>query len=199
MLYMDAVCNGMDDIPDTDPEVRAKYIDLFRREGIEGLRIALKMLDPDHYAKADLRNPRRLMRALEITGTTGKPYSAFLTSARRERDFRIIKAGITMERNLLYDRINRRVDVMMNAGLESEARSLAGFRHLNALNTVGYREMFSYFDGEITIDKAVELIKRNTRHYARKQLTWWSKDTDIHWFDASKPEKIKEWIISQTE
>lgn len=199
MLYMDAVCNGMDDIPDTDPEVRAKYIDLFRREGIEGLRIALKMLDPDHYAKADLRNPRRLMRALEITGTTGKPYSAFLTSARRERDFRIIKAGITMERNLLYDRINRRVDVMMNAGLESEARSLAGFRHLNALNTVGYREMFSYFDGEITIDKAVELIKRNTRHYARKQLTWWSKDTDIHWFDASKPEKIKEWIVSQTE
>ena len=190
MLYMDAVCRGMDDIPDTDPVVRQKYIAMYQREGIEGLRLALKMVDPVHYARVDLHNPRRIMRALEITESTGRPYSSFLTAAERERDFRIIKAGLTRERGELYRRIDKRVDVMLEKGLEQEAASLVSFRGLNALNTVGYREMFSWFDGLITRDEAVRLIKRNSRRYARKQLTWWNSDKEIKWFDASDSGKI---------
>ncbi len=186
MLYMDAVCRGMDDIPDTDPAVRDKYIDIYNREGIAGLRLALKILDHDHYSKVDLQNPRRLMRALEITESTGRPYSSFLTAPVRTRDFRIIKAGINRERGELYRRIDERVDRMLAAGLEEEVAALTPYRHLNALNTVGYREMFSYFDGVITREEAVSLIKRNTRRYARKQLTWWNKDKEINWFDASE-------------
>jgi len=194
MLYMDAVCRGMDDIPDTDPAVRQKYLDLYSREGIAGLRLALKILDPVHYAKVDLRNPRRLMRALEISESTGRPYSSFLKATVRERDFRIIKAGLTRERSELYRRINERVDMMILNGLEEEAASLIQYRGLNALNTVGYREMFSYFDGSITLDQAVSLIKRNTRRYARKQLTWWNRDADINWFDASETTALNGWI-----
>jgi tRNA dimethylallyltransferase len=194
MLYMDAVCRGMDDIPDTDPAVRQKYIELYHREGIEGLRLALKILDPDHYARVDLHNPRRIMRALEITESTGRPYSSFLTSPVRERDFRIIKAGLMRDRNDLYRRIDERVDGMMALGLEEEAASLIRYRNLNALSTVGYREMFRYLDGEITKEQAVSLIKRNTRHYARKQLTWWNRDSEITWFDADDGEKTISWI-----
>lgn len=194
MLYMDAVCRGMDDIPDTDPAVRQKYIDMYQTEGVSGLRLALKMLDPDHYARVDLRNPRRIMRALEITESTGTPYSAFLTSTVRERDFRIIRAGLTRERGELYRRIDLRVDYMLRNGLEEEAASLTDYRGLNALNTVGYREMFSYFDGTITREQAAALIKRNTRRYARKQLTWWNRDSEINWFDASDTDRINSWI-----
>lgn len=194
MLYIDAVCNGMDDIPDINPEIRAKYIEMYHSEGVEGLRIALKILDPDYYSKVDLRNYRRIMRALEITETAGRPYSSLLTSEKRKRDFRIIKAGLSRERSELYERINLRVDRMMNAGLSEEARSLLEYRYLNALNTVGYRELFSYFDGKTTIEKAVELIKRNTRRYAKKQLTWWSKDDEIKWFDAGNPDPIVSWL-----
>lgn len=199
MLYMDAVCRGMDDIPDTDPAVRQKFIDMYRREGIGGLRMALKLLDPDHYAKVDLHNPRRVMRALEISESTGRPYSSFLTSARRERDFRILKAGLTLGRPELYARIDRRVDRMISAGLEEEAASLKMLRELNALNTVGYREMFMYFDGEITREQAVALIKRNTRRYARRQLTWWNRDKEIKWFDAGNSDMIIDWINSRQE
>ncbi len=190
MLYMDAVCRGMDDIPDTDPAVRQKYIEMYRREGIAGLRLALRMLDPDHYAKVDLHNPRRIMRALEITESTGRPYSSFLTTAVRERDFRIIKAGMTRERAELYRRIDERVDGMIRAGLEQEVAGLAPYRHLNALRTVGYQEIFSSLDGDITRDEAVRLIKRNTRRYARKQLTWWNRDNTITWFDAGESERM---------
>lgn len=197
MLYMDAVCRGMDDIPDTDPEVREKYMELYRTEGIEGLRLALRLLDPEHYSRVDLHNPRRILRALEITESTGKPYSSFLTSRVRERDFRIIKAGLTRNREELYARIDSRVDGMIEAGLEQEAASLMQHRGLNALNTVGYREMFSLFDGEITRERAIELIKRNSRRYARKQITWWNRDTEIRWFDAARGEEIIEWIDSQ--
>lgn len=197
MLYMDAVCRGMDEIPDTDPEVREKYLELYRKEGIEGLRLALRLLDPEHYSRVDLHNPRRIMRALEITESTGKPYSSFLTSRVRERDFRIIKAGITRHRDDLYARIDRRVDGMIEAGLEEEAASLIQHRAQNALNTVGYREMFSLFDGEITRDRAIELIKRNSRRYARKQLTWWNRDTEIKWFDAAKQDEFIAWIDSR--
>ena len=194
MLYMDAVCRGMDDIPDTDPAVRQKYLGMYHDEGIEGLRIALKMLDPASYSRIDLHNPRRILRALEITESSGRPYSSFLTAPVRQRDFRIIKAGLTRERGELYRRIDMRVDRMMEEGLEQEAVSLKQYRELNALNTVGYREMFSWFDGEVSRDQAVMLIKRNTRRYARKQLTWWNRDSQINWFDASESEKIISWI-----
>jgi tRNA dimethylallyltransferase len=198
MLYIDAVCKGIDDIPDTDSIVRQKYIDLYEKEGVEGLRLALRLLDPKHYASVDLQNPRRIMRALEISETTGHPYSSFLTASSRERDFRIIKTGIGRDREELFERINNRVDEMIASGLEEEARSLYKYKGLNALNTVGYRELFSWFDGEITREKAIELIKRNTRRYAKKQLTWWSKDKDIVWFDASEKERLKEWLFSET-
>jgi tRNA dimethylallyltransferase len=199
MLYMDAVCRGMDDIPDTDPVVRQKYIAMYQREGIAGLRLALKMVDPVHYARVDLHNPRRIMRALEITESTGRPYSSFLTAAERERDFRIIKAGLTRERGELYRRIDKRVDVMLEKGLEQEAASLVSFRGLNALNTVGYREMFSWFDRLITREESVRLIKRNSRRYARKQLTWWNSDKEIKWFDAYDSGKIISWIERRLE
>ena len=197
MLYMDAVCRGMDDIPDTDPAVRQKYLDLYSREGLAGLRLALKILDPAHYSKVDLMNPRRLMRALEITESTGKPYSLFLKATVRERNFRIIKAGLTRDRSELYRRIDERVDRMIMNGLEDEASSLKKYRGLNALNTVGYREMFSYFDGSISLDQAVSLIKRNTRRYARKQLTWWNRDAEIKWFDASETKALLDWTESR--
>lgn len=197
MLYMDAVCSGIDDIPDTDPAVRNKYIELYNHEGLEGLRLALRILDPEHYSRVDLHNPRRIMRALEITETTGKPYSSFLTAKKRERDFRIIKAGLMRERNVLYERIDRRVDEMIASGLEKEVRSLACFRELNALNTVGYREMFGYLDGDTDLAEAIRLIKRNTRRYARKQITWWQKDPGIRWFEASREEDVRNWLDEQ--
>lgn len=199
MLYMDAICRGMDDIPDTDPAVRQKYAEMYNAEGIAGLRMALKMVDPAYYAKVDLHNPRRILRALEITASTGRPYSSFLTAPVRERDFRIIRAGLTRERSELYSRIDRRVDRMISEGLGEEAASLVQYRGLNALNTVGYREMFRWFDGEITREQAVILIKRNTRRYARKQLTWWNRDSEINWFDASQTEMMNFWIDSQLE
>lgn len=194
MLYMDAVCRGMDDIPDTDPAVRQKYTELYHTEGIAGLRMALKILDPEYYTRVDLRNPRRIMRALEITDSTGRRYSSFLTSPKRERSFRIIKAGLTREREELCRRIDERVEIMLERGLEEEAASLARYRGLNALNTVGYREMFSWFDGLVTREQAVSLIKRNTWRYARKQLTWWKRDSEIDWFDASEGGRIISWI-----
>jgi len=196
MLYMDAVCRGLDDIPDTDPAVRQKFIDLYHREGIGGLRLALKLLDPDHYAKVDLHNPRRVMRALEISESSGKPYSSFLTAPQKERDFRILKAGLALERPELYRRIDERVDRMIEAGLEDEVASLKMFRELNALNTVGYREMFMYLDGEVSREEAIALIKRNTRRYARRQLTWWNRDKGIKWFDAGNSELIMAWADS---
>ena len=199
MLYMDAVCRGMDDIPDTDPAVRQRYAEMYQKEGISGLRMALRMVDPEYYAKVDLHNPRRILRALEITASTGIPYSSFLTAPVRERDFRIVKAGLTRERGELYRRIDARVDAMMNAGLEEEARSLLEYKGLNALNTVGYRELFRWFDGEISREEAISLIKRNTRRYARKQMTWWNRDNDINWFDASEEEMIFSWIERRLE
>jgi tRNA dimethylallyltransferase len=194
MLYMDAVCRGMDDIPDTDPAVRQKYIELYHTEGIAGLRLALKIVDPEHYSKVDLHNPRRIMRALEITESSGKPYSSFLTSPSRERDFRIIKAGLILDRRELYSRIDVRVDRMIAGGLVNEAAALKVHRDLNPLNAVGYREMFSYLDGAITKEEAVSLIKRNTHRYARKQITWWRRDNEITWFDAGDTDKIIRWI-----
>lgn len=193
-LYIDAVCNGYDDIPDVNPLSREKYITMHREEGIEALKRALSILDPEHYSRVDLKNHKRIMRALEICDTTGKPYSSFLRKQKRERDFSVIKIGIKRERNELYSRINKRVDSMVNDGLEDEARELYEFRNLNALNCVGYREFFDFFDGIIMREKAIELIKRNSRRYAKRQLTWWGKDKEIKWFQADKIEEIVEFI-----
>jgi tRNA dimethylallyltransferase len=196
-LYIDAVCNGTDDIPDVDPTAREKYINLYKEQGINGLRIALRLLDPVHYLKVDLRNHKRIIRALEICETTGRPYSTFLTKQKRPRDFGIIKIGLKLERELLYNRINDRVEEMIATGLEDEARQLIGFRHLNALNCVGYRELFDYFDGTITREKAIELIKRNSRRYAKRQMTWWAKDPEIKWFNPADITEILNYIDSR--
>ncbi len=190
-MYIDAVCEGIDNIPDVDTAIREKYITLYKREGIEGLRMALKILDPVHYAKVDLKNHKRIMRALEICETTGRPYSSFLNKGKIERNFRIIKVGLERDRDDLYMRIDARVDEMMSKGLENEVRNLYQFRNKNALNTVGYREIFEFFDGKYSLERAVELIKRNSRRYAKRQMTWWNKDKEIKWF---KPEQIEEII-----
>jgi len=193
-LYIDAVCSGIDDIPDVDPAARIRYISRYKEEGIEGLRVALKLLDPVHYNKVDLNNHKRIIRALEICDTTGRPYSSFLNKKKRERDFMIIKIGLERPRDELYYRINSRVDDMVEAGLEEEALALIKFRNLNALNSVGYKEFYEYFDGKISKEKAVELIKRNSRRYAKRQITWWSKDMSINWFHPEQVEGIIEYI-----
>jgi tRNA dimethylallyltransferase len=193
-MYIDAVCGGIDDIPDVDQMIREKYNLKYKEEGIAGLRMALKILDPEHYEVVDLKNPKRIIRALEICETTGRPYSSFLTKQKRERDFKIIKIGLERSRPELYDRINHRVDKMIEDGLENEARTLFGLRHLNALNSVGYREFFDYFEGKITREKAIELIKRNSRRYAKRQMTWWGKDKEIRWFRPEKAGEIIEYI-----
>jgi tRNA dimethylallyltransferase len=190
-MYIDAVCSGTDDIPDVDRAVREKFLKLYSEEGIEGLRMTLKLLDPEHYANVDLKNHKRIIRALEICESTGRPYSSFLKNQKRVREFGIVKIGLERPRNELYNRINKRVDEMIRSGLEEEAKSLYEFRNLNALKCVGYREFFDVIDGKITRDKAIELIKRNTRRYAKRQLTWWAKDKDIKWF---QPEQVEEII-----
>jgi tRNA dimethylallyltransferase len=196
-MYIDAVCNGIDDIPDVDPIIREKYIIRYKEEGIEGLRAALKILDPEHYSKVDLKNHKRIMRALEICETAGRPYSSFLKKHKRERDFSIIKIGLDRTREDLYSRINLRVDSMVESGLEEEARQLLKYRNLNAMNCVGYREFFDYFDGKITRDKAIELIKRNSRRYAKRQITWWGKDKEIKWFHPDQVQEIIKYISSK--
>jgi tRNA dimethylallyltransferase len=196
-MYIDAVCDGTDDIPDVDNLSRDKYIKMFDKQGIEGLRIALKILDPEHYSKVDLRNPKRIMRALEICESTGLPYSSFLKKNKRVRDFRIIKIGLTRERDELYTRINKRVDEMIEAGLEEEARSLLKFKGLNALNCVGYREFFDYFEGTTDKSKAIELIKRNSRRYAKRQMTWWSNDEEIKWFHPEKSGELLNYLETE--
>jgi tRNA dimethylallyltransferase len=193
-MYIDAICKGIDDIPDVDQAIREKYSRLYNENGIESLRMALKILDPVHYSRVDLRNPKRIIRALEICETTGRPYSSFLGKEKKTRDFEIISIGLNREREDLYDRINRRVDSMITEGLEEEARSLFHLKNLNALNTVGYKEFFDYFEGKITREKAIELIKRNTRRYAKRQLTWWAKDKTITWFNPFDKEKIFAFI-----
>lgn len=198
-MYIDAVCNGYDDIPDVDPDVRERYISKYRQEGIEGLRIALKLLDPEHYAKVDLKNHKRIIRALEICETAGRPYSSFLKKQKRERDFAIIKIGLERTREDLYRRIDTRVDEMVRSGLEGEAVNLLKFRNLNALNSVGYREFFDFFDGKISKDKAIELIKRNSRRYAKRQITWWGKDKDIKWFNPEQVSEIIQYIEKEVK
>ena len=194
MLYIDAVCNGIDIMPDADPEIRNMLKEKFEREGIESLRFQLKKLDPDYYDLVDLKNPNRLIHALEISIMTGKPYSSFRSHPKMTRPFSIIKIGLNCERKTLHDKINSRVDAMINAGLVKEARDYYYLKHLNSLNTVGYRELFSFFDGEISLEKAIELIKRNSRRYARKQLTWFRNDNEMNWFEPNEASDIISFI-----
>lgn len=193
-LYIDAVCRGIDDIPDTGQAVRNKYVQKYREEGIESLRMMLKIIDPVYYEKVDLKNPQRIIRALEIYESTGRPYSAFLTRKEQTRNFEIIRIGINRPREELFGRINRRVDEMIAAGLEDEAEKLYSLRHLNALNSVGYRELFEYFSSRISREQAIGLIKRNSRRYAKRQLTWWNRDKDIAWFGADDRDRIIEYL-----
>lgn len=193
-LYVKALCEGMDDLPDADQELRAELKRRLENDGIAALAEELKRLDPLYASEVDICNPARVMRALEVCITTGRPYSEQRSGVVAERPFNIVKVGTDMPRDVLYERINRRVDAMIADGLVEEARRVYPKRHLNALQTVGYREMFDYFDGECTLEEAVELIKRNSRRYAKRQLTWFRRDDSIGWFSPSNLEPIIEFI-----
>lgn len=190
MMYIDAVCNGIDDIPTVDDKTRTWMKRRLAEEGLPALVQELKELDPEHYAVVDKQNPRRVVHALEICHMTGKTYTSFRTNSKKERPFRILKIGLNRPREELYDRINRRVDQMMADGWLDEARNVYPLRHLNALNTVGYKELFLYFDGTWSLEEAVERIKGNTRRYMRKQLTWFKRDPEIHWFTPDETDEI---------
>lgn len=194
MMYIDAVCKGIDDIPTVTPEIREAIYQQFAQEGLAPILEELKAADPKHYEEVDRQNYKRVIHAVEICRMTGKPYSAFRTNSVKTRPFRIIKIGLTRDREELYDRINRRVDQMMEEGLLEEARRVYPYRALNALNTVGYKELFNYFSGEWTLDLAIEKIKRNSRVYARKQMTWFKHDPEIHWFHPDEEAAIFQFL-----
>ena len=208
MMYIDAVCDGIDDIPTVDDETRETMKRRLKEEGLEALCEELRKLDPEYYEEVDRQNPRRVVHALEICTMTGKTYTSFRKKGKRsqetgdrsqERPFRIIKIGLTLPREELYNRINARVDKMMAEGLLEEARQMYPQRDLNALNTVGYKELFDYFDGRWPLEEAVERIKGNTRRYARKQLTWYKKDDRFRWFHPQDKEKIINYITQYYE
>ena len=196
-LYVRALCEGMDDLPQADEPLRRELERRLAEEGLGALAEELRELDPEYCRTADLNNPARVMRALEVCLQTHMPYSRQRTGERRPRPFEIVKIGIDLPRNVLYDRINRRVDRMLADGLEAEARALYPYRELNALKTVGYREFFDYFDGRIGYDEAVELIKRNSRRYAKRQLTWFRRDSEIRWFAPDDDAAIIAYVGSK--
>ncbi len=194
MMYIDAVCNGIDDIPTIRDDIRNEMKRRYAEEGLEALCADLQRLDPEHYAVVDRKNYRRVIHALEICYQTGQTYTSFRKQERKQRPFRIVKIGLNRERDELYQRINSRVDQMMTEGLLDEARSLYDKRSNNALNTVGYKEMFAYLDSTWTLDEAIERMKGNTRRYARKQLTWFRRDTEMQWFHPKQQEDILNYI-----
>lgn len=180
-FYIDAFCRGLDDFPPVDIGLRESLNSRLREEGVESLRLDLKRLDPESYHAIDIANGQRVLRALEVCLSSGRPFSSFKTSPSRQRNFSIEKIGLMRPRDVLYDRINRRVPAMIESGLVDEVRGLSGYRHLPALQTVGYKEIFQYLDGEVSLDRAVELIQRNTRRYAKRQLAYWARDPEIRW------------------
>ena len=194
MMYIDAVCNGIDDIPTVRDDIREEMKRRYAEEGLEALCEDLRRLDPEHYAIVDRKNHRRVIHALEICYQTGQTYTSFRTQTKKERPFRVVKIGLNREREELYNRINARVDQMMDDGMLEEASALYDLRHLNALNTVGYKELFDYMDGKWPLEEAVERIKGNTRRYARKQLTWFKRDPEVRWFHPDEIEAIKRYI-----
>ncbi|MFC2719595.1 MAG: tRNA (adenosine(37)-N6)-dimethylallyltransferase MiaA [Bacteroidota bacterium] len=194
MLYIDAVCRGIDDIPTIDEELRRSVRRIYDEQGIEEVRRRLRLLDPQHYAEVDLRNVKRMLHALEVCYQTGQPFSKLRTGGIKRRSFEIVKIGLDCPREVLYDNIDRRVLKMIQQGLEQEVRSVSDKRHLNALNTVGYKEMFAYLDGEYDLDRAIELIQRNTRHYAKKQLSWFKRYGDVQWFSPYDRQRILDML-----
>lgn len=196
MLYIDAVCKGIDAIPEVDPQLREEVQVFYKREGIDAVRRQLRLLDPKHYQEVDLKNVKRMLHAIEVSLTIGRPFSDLRTNSVKQRPFNIVKIGLNRDRQTLYERINQRVEIMMGTGLEREAEGLYSARALNALNTVGYKELFAYFDGNYTKEDAIAKIQQNTRHYAKKQLSWFNKDKDIHWFQPDDEAQIIAFVNS---
>jgi len=194
MLYIDAVCKGIDDIPDVDKELREELLNRYQQEGIENIRAELKILDPEYHQIVDQKNHKRIIHALEICLMSGRPYSFFRKESSKERPFQILKIGLNMPREELYERINQRVDIMFENGLLEEAKRFYPHKNLNSLNTVGYKELFEYFDGNWTLDFARNMIKQNSRRYAKKQLSWFNRDGEIHWFHPAQEKEILELI-----
>ncbi len=194
MMYVDAITKGIDELPTIDNELRQQLKNQYDTEGIEPIRRQLKMLDPEFYNQVDLQNHKRVIHAVEICLMTGKPYSSLRTNQTKKRPFKIIKVGLIMDREKIYERINLRVDKMIELGLEKETQMFYPQKELNSLNTVGYKEFFGYYDGEYDRDKAIELVKRNSRRYAKKQLTWFKKDEEIKWFNPSETQDIIDYI-----
>lgn len=199
MMYIDAICKGIDDIPTVDTETRELMLQRYETEGLEKLCAELKLLDPEYYRIVDLKNPKRVIHALEICYMTGKTYTSFRTQQKKQRPFRIIKVGLTRDRAELYDRINRRVDIMIEEGLLEEARSVYPYRTLNSLNTVGYKEMFNYLNGTWELPFAIEKIKQNSRIYSRKQMTWFKRDEEIQWFHPEQETEILDYINTKIQ
>lgn len=197
MMYVDAICKGIDDIPTIDAETRELMLQRYQTEGLETLCAELRLMDPEYYNIVDLKNHKRVIHALEICYMTGKTYTSFRTQQKKERPFRILKIGLTRERAELYDRINHRVDQMMDEGLLEEARSVYPHRALNSLNTVGYKELFQYFDGSWELPFAIEKIKQNSRIYSRKQMTWFKRDEEIQWFHPEQEAEILSYLHQQ--
>jgi len=194
MMYVDAVCKGIDDIPTVDEETRKTLLERYEKEGLEQLCAELKLLDPDYYKIVDLKNHKRVIHALEICYMTGKTYTSFRTQEKKTRPFRMIKIGLTRDREELYARINQRVDIMMEQGLLDEVKQVYPYRQLNSLNTVGYKELFNYLDGEWELPFAIDKIKQNSRIYSRKQMTWFKRDEEIRWFHPNQEEDILTYI-----
>lgn len=194
MLYIDAICKGIDDIPNVDQELRDSLHERYANEGIDNILAELKLLDPEYYDMVDKKNHKRIIHALEICLTSGKTFSSFRKETAKERPFDIIKIGLNLPREELYERINRRVDIMFEEGLKEEAKTYYPHRNLNSLNTVGYKELFEYFDGNWDLDFAKNMIKQNSRRYAKKQLTWFNRDKDINWFRPDQQEEILSFL-----
>lgn len=197
MLYIDTICKGIDDIPTITPEIRKEVTEWYEKNGLEALQKTLLELDPEYYGIADLNNAKRLLHAVEVCQQTGKTFTSFRKNTIRKRPFRILKIGINQQREILYERINQRVDQMVEAGLVEEAKTVYPYKNLNSLNTVGYKELFSYFDGNCNLEEAIDLIKRSSRKYARKQLTWFRRDTEIHWFEPQQVNEIISFVDEQ--
>ena len=195
-LYVRAVTDGIDEIPGIDENIRNEVINIFELQGIQGLRQSVKLLDPEYYNEVDIANPKRLMRAIEISMQTGIPFSSFRTKIYIPTDFKITRIGLNLNKEGLFSRINQRVDQMMETGLLEEAKRLYPFRTMNALNTVGYKELFDFLDKKNTLEEAIEKIKQNSRRYAKRQLTWFRKDKEIQWFQPDEKEKIIQYILS---
>ncbi len=198
-LFINAVCHGFDEYPDIDSSIREKYNGIYEKEGLEYIQAQLKEKDPEYFEQIDLGNPRRILRALETIEVSGKPFSSLQNSKTVKRSFEIIKIGLEMDREVLYHRINQRVDQMVHDGLVEEVKSLIKFKDLNALNTVGYKELFDHFGGKASLEEAIAMIKQNSRRYAKRQLTWFRRDEEVNWFKPESIDSIIEFVLERVK